>query len=322
VRKCTITSTSLPSFFLQRFNLFSHPKTERPWFVPHGLDTKIPSPDKTVETDLAGESQAELEPGNLAQEAPEGAQAAEEAAAPSDKTPKAGKMGPSAYVLSRQELLQEFHRSGSAYFKGQMRLLRMNDRGQSRITAVLNNATWRHDMDAVLLELTRRRVVEGLCHFAKMVQQQDRAYIVKCERWTDAPTLNHRGCLLYLGPPEGTPTEADNEYIPPRQSTMDMGNVRFGSKLAVHNLRELLGEEHVGRLRQESELLRDGSLFLLGRQATVNLQMLMWKLQGYMEWEEGQAASYADASPDGQRNGDGRHRQNDRHEESHQQDPE
>jgi hypothetical protein len=194
-----------------------------------------------------------------------------------------------------------------------MRLLRMNDHGHSRLGAVLNNATWRHDMDSVLLELTRRRVVEGLCHFAQMVQQQDRAYIVKCERWTDAPTFNHRGCLLYLGPPEGASTEAGSEYIPPRLSTMDMGKVRFGSKLAVHNLRELLGEGHVGRLRQESELLRDGSLFLLGRQATVNLQMLMWKLQGYMALGEEQAAL------DGQRNGDDRHQQNGQHEKPHEQ---
>jgi hypothetical protein len=77
---------------------------------------------------------------------------------------------------------------------------------------------------------------------------------------------------------------------------MDMGPVRFGSKLAVHNLRELLGEEHVRKLREGSELLRDGSLFLLGRQATVNLQMLLWKLQGYLVWEQPQGTPDADRS--------------------------
>lgn len=245
---------------------------------------------------MAEWSQTELEPGNLAREAPEGAQAGEKAATLKSKTQKANnKMGPSAYVLSRQGLFQDFQRSGSAYFKAQMRLLRMSDHGQSRLGSVLNNATWRSDMDSVLLELMRRRIVEGLCHFAKMVENQGREYIVKCERWTDAPNFKHRGCLLYLGLPEGSSLEPGLEYIPPRLSSMNVGKVRFGSKLAVHNLRELLGEEHVGRLRQESELLRDGSLFLLGRQATVNLQMLLWKLQGYLTWAGEQGSSESEA---------------------------
>jgi hypothetical protein len=41
--------------------------------------------------------------------------------------------------------------------------------------------------------------------------------------------------------------------------------------------------------------------------------MLMWKLQGYMALEEEQAAL------DGQRDGDDRYRQNDRHGKSHEQ---
>lgn len=77
---------------------------------------------------------------------------------------------------------------------------------------------------------------------------------------------------------------------------MDIEGVRFGGKLAVHDLRVILGEEHVGRLREESGLLREGSLFLLGRQATIQLQMLLWKLQGYMAWERQQDTPPADGA--------------------------
>lgn len=212
--------------------------------------------------------------------------------------------GPSAYVLSRQKLLQEIQRPQSQYHNDHKRLLRMSDHGQAQLGPVLNRAVWAKDMDKIVLELMRRRAVEALLHFASMVEKQGRKYIVRCERFSDAKSLKHRGCLLYLGRQEEASTassessssESDPEFVPPRLSTMDIEGVRFGRKLAVHNLQILLGEEHVSRLRTGSELLRSGSLFLLGRQATVKLQMLLWKLQGYMVWEEQPGAPPSDSS--------------------------
>jgi hypothetical protein len=285
VRRCPITNTSLPNFFLERFNLVSHPETGKPWFVPENPINKISDPATAAQDDMSAERQTEPEPDGAAQES---TQAGQQSAV---KTRKGVKMGPSAYILSRQTLLQELQNPQSPHFKGQRRLLRMSDHGQSKLTAALNAAHWRSDMDTVLLELLRRRAVEGLQHFAKMVENEGRKYIVKCEFWNEVKELKHRGCLLYLGPPEGASSESEPERVPPRLSTMNLGPCRYGATIAVHNLRELLGEEHVGRLRQTSGLLSDGSLFLLGRQATVNLQMLLWKLQGYMAWSEQQVAS-------------------------------
>jgi hypothetical protein len=162
----------------------------------------------------------------------------------------------------------------------------MSDHGQSRLSNALNKANWRSDMDSVILELMRRRTVEGLIHFARLVKEEDREYIVECELWTDVKGLKHKGCLMYFGPPEGDSLESGTEFVPPRLSTMDFDGTKFGTKLVVHNMPILLGEEHLNRLRQESELLRDGSLYMLGRQATLDLQRLLWKLQGYMSWEE------------------------------------
>ncbi|KAK4148276.1 uncharacterized protein C8A04DRAFT_24079 [Dichotomopilus funicola] len=198
------------------------------------------------------------------------------------------KTGPSSYALSSQKFLQELQNPKSKYFVGYRKFFRMSDKGH-RLHVMINNATWRSDMDTVILDLLRKRAVEALCHFARLSQEQARGFIVKCERWDDVKELKHRGCLLYLGQAKGATPGPALEFVPPRLSSMDVGPAKFGvSKLAVHNLRGILGDEYLEKLRQRSTLLDEGSLFLLGRQATVNLQMLLWKIQGYASWENHQ----------------------------------
>lgn len=282
MRRCLVSQVSLPTFFLQRFGLVSDPKTQRPWIVPRDLEPrKLAAAEEATSTATANEAAVGTPPG------PESTDVARE------ENPRQARTGPSAYLLSRQTLFQELQRLSSPYFGGHKRLFRMSAHTTSHLLPVVNSAQWPGDMDAALLELMRRRVVEGLLHFANMVEQHGREYIVKCERWDDALRLKHRGCLLFLGRHEATSSESSLEFVPPRLSTMDVPSARFGKKLVVHDLPALLGQEHAGRLRQESALLRDGTLFLLGRQATVNLQMLIWKLQGYMAWEEPPRPSHA-----------------------------
>ncbi|KAL2152344.1 hypothetical protein VTH82DRAFT_5528 [Thermothelomyces myriococcoides] len=305
VRRCPITTTILPNFFLQRFILVAHPETKQPWFVPQDLEMKRPVKSPPAEAQCPDNAQDNRETTNSS--SPEATQeAGKEALKDAETGQKAGettsgtrsieKRGPSAYTISSQRLLQELQREKSPYFKLHKKLMRMSDHGNSRLGSLISAATWRSDMDAVVLELLRRRIVEGLCHFSNMTEKAGRKYVVKCERWDDVKNLKHRGCLLYLGPPEESSSGSAPGYVPPRLAAMDMGPVKFGSKLAVHNLPELLGKEHVSQLRQGSTLLRDGSLYLLGRRATVNLQMMLWKLQGYMAWETPQSTSNKDDS--------------------------
>ncbi|KAK4249824.1 hypothetical protein C7999DRAFT_12386 [Corynascus novoguineensis] len=293
VRKCPITGAALPNFFLQRFALVAHPETKKPWFLPRDLETKAPVNHQTVEAQAQegashpGHESTEASPLETAQQTPKYTGTGQ--IEPTPGTRSIQKPGPSAYTLSSQRLLQELQHEKSPYSKLYKKLLRMSDHGNTKLGSLITTATWRHDMDIVVLELLRRRVVEGLCHFSKISEKADRRkYILKCESWDEVKDLKHRGCLLYLGTPNMMSSEPTSGYVPPRLATMDLGPVRYGSKLAVHNLCELLGEEHVAHLRQESELPREGSLYLLGRQATVNLQMILWKLQGYMVWKQGQ----------------------------------
>jgi hypothetical protein len=313
VRRCPITGANLPNFFLQRFVLVSHPETGKPWFMPDDLNSKA---SETKDEALEEEDNAELEsaeeqssgtvheraedaqPEREEPEAPaqitlNNVEMSQEPAEPTAEAHKAPKTGPSGYVLSRQTLLKCFQEVHSVYFNGHKKLLRMSSGGATNLSALLSNANWHSEMDVVVLKLLRRRVFDALLYFGKKSGEEHRKYVVKCEGWNDVKALKHRGCLLFLGPAEAAAPDSKPQYVPPRLSVMDVGPVKYESKLAVHNLRVLLGEEGISRLRQESALFRDGSLFLLGRQATVKLQMLLWKLQGYMSWDEAQETSTA-----------------------------
>ena len=141
-------------------------------------------------------------------------------------------------------------------------------------------------MDAFVVELMRRRIAERLLYYARLVEVEKRGYIVPCGSFDEVKAFSHRGCLLWFSPvgmPETANSGQKSAPAPPRLSTMRVDGAKLARKLAVHNLESLLGREHLNRLRQGSDLFREGSLFLLCRKRTLDLQMKLWKLQGYME---------------------------------------
>ena len=144
-------------------------------------------------------------------------------------------------------------------------------------------------MDSIVIELMRRRIVEQLLYFSTMCENQGRKYLQKLDKWEDIKDLNHRGSVLYINERQSAAPESSEEKPEPPEASdpgqltlMDVEGVRFGAKLAVHNLDLLLGKDHVEHLRRESAILRQGSIFLLGRQPTMSLQLRLWKLQGYI----------------------------------------
>lgn len=141
-------------------------------------------------------------------------------------------------------------------------------------------------MDSFLLDLMRRRIVEDLLYFSKFCEQEDRKYLLRCESWDDIQSHDHRGCVLWLGSglrelPEDN-LDRTAQLGPGQFATMDTDRGRYAGKLAVHNLRNLLGDDHLEHLREGSAVLRGGDLFLLGRRRTIGLQLKLWKLQGYI----------------------------------------
>ncbi|KAK1770703.1 hypothetical protein QBC33DRAFT_512439 [Phialemonium atrogriseum] len=271
IRHCSVTGVVLPRYFLQDFNLVTHPETGQPWWISPSLTS-----DEKPRTPAEQTSELREDSPVRPQESETGTQA------PKGKKPA----GPTGYVLSRQQLLKEFQEgSRFLYSKAhQKRLLRQNN--PHRVGSVLKRAVWREDMDSFLLELMRRRIVEGLLYFSELCEREDRKYLIRCGSWEEIKSHDHRGCVLWLGQDTSAPqvdrSDQQAQTGPGQLATLDIEGGRFGGKLAVHNLRNLLGEDHLARLKESSNVLREGNLFLLGRRRTVELQLKLWKLEGYV----------------------------------------
>lgn len=269
IRTCGATEVVLPRYFLQDFNLVSHPETGRPWWISPSL---LPDQKPGAPTDQASSLQ---EDGPASPEEPVG-----------EKRILKGKKpaGPTGYVLSRQDLLKEFQLGPRSPYSraNEKKLIRLNgrDRGAAK------KAVWRVDMDSFVPGLMRRRIVEDILYFSRLCETEGRKYLIRCDGWQDIHSLDHRGCVLWIGPDSPSPSNgASNgptEPGPGQFATMDIDNGRYVGKLAVHNLRTLLGNEHLAQLKEGSTILRDGDLFLLGRRRTIELQLKLWKLQGYI----------------------------------------
>lgn len=282
-RRCAISMCTLPTFFFQRFKLVQHPETKEAWFVPQDLEksSRLHSPDyiSTNVEDAGSDDVGDIEKAAEAVEEIPTEQSdgliSEKAQRRDSKRPTPG---PAAYTLNSRRLLDDFFVKSSPYSGQYRKLLRMND-GAGLLRQTLNSARWRSDMDSALLDIMRKRIVERLLEAATSVERRGRKYIQPCS-WGNVGEFNHLGCLVYLGQAEG-PSAGSEKADLPRLSALTAGK-RYDWKVAVHDLRVLLGEEYISHLREQSPLLRGGSLFLLGRTATQPLRLLLWKLQGYV----------------------------------------
>jgi hypothetical protein len=256
VRRCPGTTLTLPKFFLQDFNIVLHPETGQPWYVPTSLALSRQQKTRGAE-DTGDETQ-------------------EEKSARSGPPKKPA--GPTGYLLARQDYLAQQNLNGELHSKDHKKLMALHH-SSDRIRATANKAIWREDMDTLILTLMRRRVLEDLIYLSALSADSTRdSYVVRCKTWDEVRADRYRGqrgCVLWIGQGEG----------PGPRATMDIPGVKFGRKIAVHNLWRLLGLEGVESLRGEVELFREGEVFLVLRKRTLEMQMKLWKLQGYLAHE-------------------------------------
>jgi hypothetical protein len=254
MRRCPGTSTCLPKFFLQDFNIVLHPETEQPWFVPTSLVAPQQGQQQGTES-TPQEVKTTSKPGPLKKPA-----------------------GPTAYMIARQDYLAQQTQNGELH-RMEYKKLMMLHHNSDRIKPIANRAIWREDMESLVLRLMRRRVLEDLIYLSTLSADTTRdPYVVRCQTWDDVKDDKYRGqrgCVLWLGP------EGEDGGPGPR-ATMDIPGVKYGRKIAVHNLWRLLGEEGVEKLRESVELFREGEVFLVLRKRTVEMQMKLWKLQGFL----------------------------------------
>lgn len=144
------------------------------------------------------------------------------------------------------------------------------------ITPDAKMPVWRHDMSDVVLQTLRREAVSELIARAAVDECK---FVQPCATWEDVKEVGGRGCVLWL--PDAGDTRATGQH-----ATFDVPGANYGSKLPVHDLVWLLGEEELARLRSESEAFRANKLLVLKGWPTnsmVELHLLLWKLQGYLD---------------------------------------
>lgn len=259
----------MPKSMLQGFGLIRHPETSDVWWIPEGLDERRkPANEESDEAD---------DPSSIA--------AKDDVDRESTAEKQTSHRYPS-YVLARQDLIQNFVEPGNKYYGGHHRLA-----GNPHAPSVAKSASWRSDMDMVILDQRRRRIMDDLLDLSTLCQEAGRKYIIRVAAAKYAATYVHRAAFLWLGEEktpdsgedsQGPTSEAEKADFDPQQyATLDIDDNPTTTR-PVYNLPRLLGPVNVARLRAESSVLREGSLFLLRSQRSGELNMKLWSLQGYM----------------------------------------
>ncbi|KUI63071.1 hypothetical protein VP1G_10196 [Cytospora mali] len=281
VRSCYVTRTRLPGAFLQNFGLIRHPETNDIWWVPDTVtQSKKSVPEKSAE---APGSQPESSSDETAGTSGTTYAAAEPEEARSTE-PKSHYRY-SSHVLARQDLLKSFVIPGSKYKGGNFRLA-----SSPHVSGQANSAIWREDMDSVIIELSRHQIMHDLIYLSKLCEEQDRKYLI---RTNDAKETGHfvrRWAFLWL---EGQGDSSDVKVQestsgfekfadgPEQYATLDIDGAP-DTTIPLYNLPRLLGPDNLLRLRSISSILRHGELFLLRGQRSSELNLKLWRLQGYM----------------------------------------
>lgn len=286
MRLCSITRTQLPNAMLQSFGVVRHPETRQVWWIPEGLAApRKPAkrvPDETEEADDPSPAAGEGETGNeaTAVNATELAGTAEGQATYRYPT----------HVLARQDLIASFSTPNKKYDGAHRRLAAMPN-----APPLAKTANWRPDMDGVILDQRQRQIMEDLLYLSTLCEEQGRKYIIRVTDAKYAATYVHRAAFLWLGEEKaigsdqgdeesaGEAEEAEKKEVDPEQyATLDIVEDDPTTTRPVYNLPKLLGPANVARLRSESSVFKDGSLFLLRSQRSGPLNKKLWSLQGFM----------------------------------------
>ncbi|XXG99631.1 hypothetical protein Hte_005972 [Hypoxylon texense] len=280
VRMCAVTKTRLPSFFLQDFNLVAHPETNAPWLIPGSL---MPDQPSTAQESLGIESLEDTE-----SEAHDSKDPQSTAATSEDNERLHGQR---AYVLARQDLLSSFTVKKSGFGSAPKQITNANFRQKSLVDKVV----WREDMDTYILDRMRQAIVDDLLYVSGLVAGAGRYYIVKCYGWGDVQ-YKHKGAVLWFGEPDDddeggasssdrTSSSSSNEPGPFATFDIQKNDIQgeaMTTTVAVHNMSMLLGPEQARRVKEQAAVLKDGNLFMLAGRRTTDLQLKLWKLQGYI----------------------------------------
>ncbi|ROT39884.1 hypothetical protein SODALDRAFT_140603 [Sodiomyces alkalinus F11] len=272
----------MPRYFLQEFDVVANPATGDPWWIPGDLTepTSHEDPSETgaqTERDRPSPSPVER---NVE-------------VSPREQNHAVSK-APRGYAIARMDALKLIGASRQESTLGGQHIAMIVRRSNLKRSGIIPRLVWRRDMHLVVLENMRRQVVQQLEYFAGLCSSDERSYLTPCSSW-DAINrdLIHRGCVLWRSQSDETQDATTtggsaaggkgprDDGSPDQLATLDIPDAKYEKKLPVYNLDRLLGEDHLAILLK-TPLFRHNPLLVLGRRRTIPLQLLLWKLQGYL----------------------------------------
>ncbi|KAK0101388.1 hypothetical protein ONS95_006563 [Cadophora gregata] len=309
VRRCAISGTKLPSFFLQGFRVMSDPTSGEPWYVPANLANKhLPIKEREAlnEAEEAQDLQqlGDLDNGrekDVSDEMPDlRTSKGLESGIKSDDKSRSSKMGYQAYTLNGRVLLGDMVDTSapSRANKGRAGQAKFIPGGWRQVRPAMQSygkAGWRPDMDKFITTLMGRRIAEAFVHLSGM----KRGYMVGCTDWNDALKKPQVAAIFWTGSVNG---DRDVSTGPADFATLEVGSQEFGDvasqpgkkkrKVPVYNLLTLLGKDKMDEVRGlvPNSVFEREVVVLKNKNATVEVQSLLWKLQGYVaEYHDKQA---------------------------------
>jgi hypothetical protein len=249
--------------------MIRHPETGAAWWAPGPLAFEHVLPTKRPD-----ESQADRDTGRDKIAAPAAEPVSASAPDSSDTTTGSARLRRSpitSYTLSRKSLVDMVGGRNKKYLS-----LLTAIRSGMAVAPDSRDAVWREDMGGLLLGMMRKHVTDALIARGNRPHGPRDKFIQSCVNWKDVEGVRMRGCVIWL---------PENSDGPRQYATLDVEGAQYGRKMVVHNLRWLLGDEEVQRLRDSAEVFREGEIFVLKQWASrsvMRLHLLLWKLQGYL----------------------------------------
>ena len=267
IRHCLFTGARLPAHFLLQFGVGIHPYTGKQWHLPT-LAAKAAKEQKsnTTEAQYGAESDSQQEHETLS--------------TPPGLPPRTLSR---TYFLSSQRALKHMSRLAPSR---QHAILPFRWKASGVI--VSRCPVWREDMAEFSLKLMRMHAVQGL---QRLADRTSRIYLVPCKSWEEISLRSNVAAVLWMGPiaaaefgtqqVEGFTREerAGRDSAPPLYAM-----IAYKEKyVPVYNLETLLGSQAVMNLKKALPGVMNESLVVLkAKRMTVDLQMQLWKLMGYM----------------------------------------
>lgn len=309
VRSCALTGIRLPSFFHVQFSLRSHPNGS-PWYLPtllrprkheeqfwakeEALRSKptaepVPEPSsQTIKSSAEIDAQRHIMSQKheslkltFSQSSPGSPPTTSEAAQPANDPTLAG-----TYITSQQIALKHIASLAPSQF---LRHISFRWKSDPLVKNKLTRIVRRDDLDTFTLDLMRRRLLFQLCHYRISDQEDIQDLKSYGDLQKELEVMEERdaiGAVLWCGGEiyEKEVSKSPESISPPPYATIPY----LGRQIPLYNLKTLLGEENLDRLRRliEADPKRKVQFRSLAsvknNKYTVQCRLWLWKVMGYI----------------------------------------